>query len=361
MPEFSDYQLIAFTNALQGTLETTTPGNGILASAAQAIGGSNATALMTPFTTQQAIAQVVFNFAPADQAVPLSNLGVGYVLGKTGTGDYDFDWVAAGTGTVQGVSVATANGFAGVSDGDPITPQLTISTTLGAGEVPVGNGTGGFQSAPVTGTGNIVLANSPTLVSPSLGTPTSITLTNGTGLPVSTGISGLGTGIATFLATPSSANLATAVTDETGSGALVFANSPTLVTPNLGTPSAINLTNATNVPPSTPRVTATASTATLTPNANTTDVAAVTAQAAGLTVAAPTGTPVDGQQLTIRIRDNGTTRTITWNAAYVEFATGQLPTDTVVGKTIYAIFWYNAAATAWELVGGNPVAGVWGE
>jgi hypothetical protein len=47
-------------------------------------------------------------------------------------------------------------------------------------------------------------------------------------------VSGLGTNVATFLATPSSANLISAVTDETGSGALVFATSPTLVTPVLG-------------------------------------------------------------------------------------------------------------------------------
>jgi len=47
-------------------------------------------------------------------------------------------------------------------------------------------------------------------------------------------VSGLGTGVATFLGTPSSANLASAVTDETGTGALVFANTPTLVTPELG-------------------------------------------------------------------------------------------------------------------------------
>ena len=52
-----------------------------------------------------------------------------------------------------------------------------------------------------------------------------------------TGITSFGSGVATFLGTPSSSNLAAAVTDETGSGALVFATSPTLVTPALGTPS----------------------------------------------------------------------------------------------------------------------------
>ncbi len=86
-----------------------------------------------------------------------------------------------------------------------------------------------------TGSGSVVLATSPTLVTPLLGTPTSGVLTNCTGLPVATGISGLGTGVATFLATPSSANLATAVTDETGTGALVFGTSPRITTSILDT------------------------------------------------------------------------------------------------------------------------------
>ena len=92
-----------------------------------------------------------------------------------------------------------------------------------------------------TGSGSLVFATSPTLVTPALGTPTSGTLTNCTGLPVSTGISGLAANVATFLATPSSSNLASAVTDETGSGALVFATSPTLVTPALGRASATSV------------------------------------------------------------------------------------------------------------------------
>ena len=101
-----------------------------------------------------------------------------------------------------------------------------------------------------TGSGAIVLETSPTLVSPALGTPSSGTLTNCTGFPAS-GLTGLGTGVGTWLATPSSANLRAAVTDETGTGALVFATSPSLVTPDLGTPSAATLTNATGLPVST--------------------------------------------------------------------------------------------------------------
>ncbi len=120
---------------------------------------------------------------------------------------------------------------------------VSLSTADITGTLAVANGGTGVTSS--TGTGAVVLSNSPTLVTPALGTPASGVATNLTGLPISTGVSGLGTGVATFLATPSSTNLASAVSDETGSGALVFANSPTLVTPALGTPSALVGTNIT--------------------------------------------------------------------------------------------------------------------
>jgi hypothetical protein len=92
-----------------------------------------------------------------------------------------------------------------------------------------------------TGTGLLVFATSPTLTTPILGVPTSGTLTNCTGLPIATGVSGLAANVATFLATPSSANLAAVLTDETGTGANVFANTPTLVTPVIGAATGTSL------------------------------------------------------------------------------------------------------------------------
>lgn len=184
-----------------------------------------------------------------------------------------------------------------------------------------------------------------------------------------TGLSSLGTGVATFLGTPSSANLRTVVTDETGTGALVFATSPTLTTPNF---SSIVNTGTLTLPTATDTLVARTTTDTLTNkrvtprvstnaapasplawNSDSYDQITITGLSGALTINADSGTPTEGQKITFRLKDNGTARALTWTTGSTASfrAVGiTLPTTTVISKTVYVGAIYNSTDSRWDVV-----------
>ena len=99
------------------------------------------------------------------------------------------------------------------------------------------------------------------------------------------------------------------------------------------------------------RVQTVTSSATVTP-VSTNDLVIITAQAAGLTLANPTGTFTEGQALMIRIKDNATARTIAFDTNYRAIGV-TLPTTTVISKTLYLGIIYNSTDGKWDIVGYN--------
>lgn len=189
-----------------------------------------------------------FSTVPGNSAIPLSQL------------DDNFNYLANSpvfsgnvtvTGTFTALSTSTFAGNATFQSNVAVTGTFGVtSTSTFTGDATFSGHVTmeGVTSTGATGTGALVFAASPSLTTPNIGTPSYGNLVNCIGLPIGTGVSGLGANVATFLATPSSANLAAAVTNETGSGALVFANTPSLITPVLGVPTSGTLTNCTGLP-----------------------------------------------------------------------------------------------------------------
>ena len=217
------------TSALTtGTLPTTAGGTGLTSyTSGGALYTTSTTAITSGTLPLTAGGTGATTKAGAFDALsPMTTAGDIIYGGTSGTGtrlakgtDGQVLTLASGAPSWATIPTATASAAGYLASADWSTfngkqAAYTNLTTIGS----LSNGTGFLKN---TGTGTFTYAN-----------------------PAVTEVAGLGTGVATWLATPSSANLLSAMTDETGTGTLVFATSPTLVTPTIGVASATSVTFA---------------------------------------------------------------------------------------------------------------------
>jgi hypothetical protein len=226
---------------------------------------------------------------------------VSTIVARDGSGNFSAGTITASLTGTASLATNLAGGSAGqilYQSAANVTAELAVTATNNQ-VLSYNTATNAPQWTAITGTGNVVYSTSPVLTTPNIGTPSFANLTSATGLPVSTGISGLGTGVATalavntgsagafvvnggalgtpssgtltnatglpvanlanlgtnvatFLTTPTSANFLTTVTGATGNGGgVVFANNATLVAPTLGVASATSLNKVTVTAPAT--------------------------------------------------------------------------------------------------------------
>lgn len=228
------------------------------------------------------------------------------------------------SGTWQGTVIGSTYGGTGVNNAGR---TLTISTN---------SGTIAFGVASKTLTINNTLSLSGTDAK-------SLTLT--TSLTVSGNDGTLSFGAASKTLTVNN-SLTLAGTDST---TMTFPSTTGTVATLAATQTFTNKTfiDATNV---VEEITTTTSSATPTPTGGSLrNFFTVTALAVGATFASPSGTPVNGNYLTIRIKDNGTLRSLAWNAIYRAIGV-TLPTTTAANKTIYVGARYNSADSKWDVI-----------
>jgi hypothetical protein len=231
----------------------TTAATARAALSAAVLGANGDITSLTGLTTPLSVAQggTGASSTTAYAAVVGNSAGTGFATVSPGTSGNLL--TSNGTSWASTAASAVVSSFSAGTTGFTPSTATTGVVTL-AGTLAVANGGTGVTSS--TGTTNVVLSNSPTLVTPALGTPSALVGTNITGtataftasnVTTNANLTGMVTSVgnAASLGSFTSANLATALTDETGTGSAVFATSPTLVTPALGTPASGVVTNLT--------------------------------------------------------------------------------------------------------------------
>jgi hypothetical protein len=262
-----------------------------------------------------------------DSSVMVKSLLFGYGAKKVTESDTT---ITIGADSTQVVSIGRHN--AAVALRAPLaSPTFTGTVTLPAATV-----VNGVTLSTAAGTGVYLRGDGTYVAPPGSGTVTSASVVSANGFAGS---------VATATTTPA-ITLTTTITGVLkGNGTAISAATAGT---DYTTPSSTETMTNKRI---TARVNTVASSATPTPTSDNSDMYTVTALAAGATFAAPTGTPTDGQVLLIRIKDNGTARTLAWNAIYRAGSDFALPTTTVISKTMYVQFIYNTADTKWDCVG----------
>lgn len=211
-----------------------------------------------------------------------------------------------------------------------------IQTQIGNKQDTITFGTG-VETALGVNTGS---AGAPVLFNGAGGTPSAITLTNGTGLPIS-GLTA-STSTAIGVGTIELGHASDTTVSRSSAGVIAVEG---VVIPS------ISSTNTLTNKRVTPRVGSTTSSGTPTIDTDAVDCYSITALAADITSMTTnlSGTPTNFQKLIIRIKDNGTSRAITWGASF-EAKGVSLPTATTISKVLTVGFLYDTVTSKWGCV-----------